>query len=250
MDYLYDKTFEGLLTCIHHHYYNEKATGIFPMDVYQPNIFNGSTDVITDEKKASIVYEAIEKKISSFDLRRVYKTFLSTIPEKENKILNYVRLGFKIGPKIGSLHGNPIVFEVQSAEKKVGFEVHRLMGLVRFDVLKSRSLEASEILYAEIEPDHDVAELLATHFSDRFAYEPFIIHDSKRNKALIAKGGDWYISQFTKEDLSYFTRDTRDFPKLWKIYFDTIAIKERTNPKCQKRCMPSRYWKNLTEFNA
>ena len=27
-DYLYDGTFEGILTCIYHHYYTDKATGI------------------------------------------------------------------------------------------------------------------------------------------------------------------------------------------------------------------------------
>ena len=29
IDYLYDGTFEGLLTCIYENYYTEKASGIF-----------------------------------------------------------------------------------------------------------------------------------------------------------------------------------------------------------------------------
>lgn len=248
MDYLYDDTFEGLLTCIYSHYYMEKATGIYSAASYQPSMLQGSLTVETEELKASKVYEAIENKISSLDLKRVYRTYLSAVPEKENKILNYVRLGFKVGPKLGSLHSNPIVFEVQKAEKKVSAEVHRLLGLVRFDVWTHRMESEAEILYAKIEPDHDVSELLAPHFSDRFAYQPFIIHDLSRHKALIAKGGDWYISSFTEEDMGEFKRDEMDFPLLWRTYFDTIAIKERTNPKCQKRCMPARYWKNLTEF--
>ena len=38
-----------------------------------------------------------------------------------------------------------------------------------------------------------------------------------------------------------------EFEDLWKNYFVSITIKERANPKLQKRMMPKRYWKNLTE---
>jgi probable DNA metabolism protein len=40
----------------------------------------------------------------------------------------------------------------------------------------------------------------------------------------------------------------KEYQDLWKKYFETIAIKERTNPRCQKNFMPVRYWKNLTEL--
>ena len=42
--------------------------------------------------------------------------------------------------------------------------------------------------------------------------------------------------------------DERQYQKLWKQYFETIAIRERTNPRCQKTLMPVRYWKHLTEM--
>ena len=32
---------------------------------------------------------------------------------------------------------------------------------------------------------------------------------------------------------------------LWRLYFQTIAIRERTNPRCQKNFMPSRYPFNM-----
>lgn len=35
---------------------------------------------------------------------------------------------------------------------------------------------------------------------------------------------------------------------LWKRFYDTIAIKERLNPKCRMTQMPQRYWKTMTEF--
>ncbi len=245
IDYIYDDTFEGLLTCIHHNYYKEKASGIYSNQRYQSNLFQDCEEVITDEDKAMIVYQAIESKISSMDLRRVYRTFLSSVGEKENMILEYVKLGFKVGHTISALHSNPFVFQVQQTDRKVIAEVHRLLGLIRFDLLTSAE---EEILYSSIEPDHDVCELLAPHFSDRFYYDPFIIHDTGRSKALIANAGNWYISQFTEKDLEGYDKDLSDFPGLWKSYFENIAIRERINPKCQKRCMPVRYWKNLTEM--
>lgn len=135
MDYLYDGTFEGLLTCIHHHYYTDKATGIYTKDEYQPSLLNGYMEVETDEMKATTVYEAIERKISSYDLKRIYRVFLSCDPEKEIKILRYIVKGFKTGPSISMLHGDPIVFDVQAIEKKIYVETERMLQFVRFSVM-------------------------------------------------------------------------------------------------------------------
>jgi len=159
-------------------------------------------------------------------------------------LLKYIVLGFKYGPGIRLLHGNQIVFDVQQTEKKVTFEANRLAGLVRFTVLKGG------VLYSPIEPDHDVCELLAKHFCDRFKHDPFIIHDKKRSKALIAAGGDFYISDFDTGCLPESEGDENEYRTLWKKYFETIAIRERVNPRCQKNFMPVRYWKNLTEMTC
>ena len=105
-----------------------------------------------------------------------------------------------------------------------------------------------EVLYAPIEPDHDVCELLAEHFCDRFRNDPFIIHDKKRSKALVASAGEWYISEFTEQNLPALSDAESEYRELWKKYFSAIAIKERINPKCQRNFMPVRYWKNLTEM--
>ncbi len=242
VDYLYDGSFEGFLTCIYFHYYEEKAAGIFTSDNYQPSILNSFIEVQSEAEKATKVYDAIEKKISPYDLQRIYRVFLSTVDNREMLLLNYIRLGFKIGSKISLLHGNLYVSPVEKAEKKVTFEVHRLFGLLRFSVLEG------EVLYAVLEPDHDVLEFLAEHFTDRYKNEPFIIHDKKRDKALVSQGGEWFITDFTESNLPRLSKNEQEYRALWKKYFETIAIKERTNPKCQKNFMPVRYWKHLTEI--
>lgn len=244
IDYLYDGTFEGILTCIYHHYYTEKASGIFHRDSYQSTLLGGYMEVETDQMKAVTVYEAIERKISSYDLRRIYKAYLSNDPDKETKILRYIVLGFREGAKISMLHGNQTVFDIQSIEKKIEVEKERMLQFVRFSVMENN------VLYARIEPDNDVVELIAGHFCDRFKNEPFIIHDVKRSKALIAYRKKWYISQFDDEDIPELSADENDYRRLWKNYFENIAIRERTNPRCQKNFMPVRYWKHLTEVNS
>ena len=241
-DYLYDGTFEGFLSCVYAHYYVEKADGIYQKESYQPNLIIKAHEVKTDESKAHKVYEAIERRISPYDLRRIYKVFLSGAPGKENALLKYIVFGFRNGSKIRLLHGNPIVFEVQQIEKKVNHEIHRLSGLIRFTEL------LGGVLYSPIEPDHDVCEFLAGHFCDRFRNEPFIIHDIMRSKALIARRGDFYISEFTSQNLPGPAYSEGEYQKLWKKYFEAIAIRERINPRCQKNFMPVRYWKNLTEM--
>lgn len=241
-DYLYDGSFEGFLTCIYFHYYEEKATGIFTSVNYQPSMLNSFLEVKTDIEKSTKVYDAINKKISSYDLQRIYRVFLSSVENKEMLLLNYIRLGFKKGSKLSLLHGNPYVSPVEKAEKKVTNEVHRLLGLIRFSVLEG------EILYAMLEPDHDILEFLAKHFTDRYKNDPFIIHDKKRDKALISYERQWYISNFTNDNIPIFSKNEEEYRSLWKKYFQTIAIKERTNPKCQKNFMPIRYWQHLTEI--
>ena len=35
---------------------------------------------------------------------------------------------------------------------------------------------------------------------------------------------------------------------LWKRFYDSIAIKERENPRLRMNNMPKRYWNTMTEF--
>ncbi|GAB1476396.1 TIGR03915 family putative DNA repair protein [Bacillota bacterium] len=263
MDYLYDGSFEGFLCCIYMNYYAEKAWGIYPRSEYQHAIMRPYKLVETDEIRARKVYEAIESKISNQALKKVYHVFLSNKEDKENIALSYIKLGFKLGAGVDSYHSNPTVFEVQRTSQKVSFEVHRLTGLLRFSVLcegpaafnaagslsdTALSRSSRELLYGKIEPDHDVLELLGGHFSDRFKGDPFVIHDAKRKKALFCAYGQWYIAPIDENCLPDLSEKEKAYRQMWKMYFDTIAIKERTNPACQKRLMPVRYWKNLTEM--
>lgn len=241
-DYIYDGTFDGFLNCVYHHYYTEHANGIFTKDRYQANLLCGYTEVETDVEKADRVYRAIEEKISDYDLRCVYRAFLSSIPNKEIIILKYIVYGFCKGRQVSSLHADSIVNDFQAILKKVSAEAERMLQFVRFSVMEGN------ILYAEVEPEHDVLELIHTHFCDRFRNEPFIIRDVGRDKAMIAYQRHWYISAFDDGMVPVLSGEEEEYRRLWKTFFDNIAIKERKNPRCQRQFMPQRYWKHLTEM--
>lgn len=110
-----------------------------------------------------------------------------------------------------------------------------------------KRLPHREVLYAQIEPQNDLLELMADHFLERYRSDPFIIHDIQREKALFAGGGQWYIASLPADIAVRLSQGELMYRTLWKSYFDTIAIKERTNPRCQKNFMPMRYWNHLTE---
>jgi probable DNA metabolism protein len=241
MDYLYDESFDGLLTCIYHSYYSNRATGIYPQKTYQYSLINPYETVRTEPDLAAKVYSAIENKISHEALKHIYYVFLSNHPAKENFIHNYLRLGFKEGPSINLAHTHPEVLPILKLSHKVSFEVHRFEGLLRF-------ADTGNFLYAVLEPDHNIIILLADFFADRLKQEHFIIHDKKRNLAVIYNTQEWLLTEFYFHSELKLTEEEAFYQELWPKYFKQIGIKNRTNLKLQSHFVPHRYRQNLPEF--
>ncbi|UWG97702.1 TIGR03915 family putative DNA repair protein [Dehalobacter sp. DCM] len=243
IDYLYDGSFDGLLTAVYASYYEEKAQGIFPQAAYQNNFFVPSRTVETDLVKAEKVYHAIERKISDLSLKHIFYTYLSNEANKETKILNYLQLGFKLGRQIDDLHAQPEVLPIRQTARKVSFEAERFLGLLRFK-------DTGSFLYAVLEPDHHILILLADHFADRLAQERFIIHDRKRGLAVVSNCQDWYITDFPEEIGFTYSEQEKDYQELWRLYFSQISIENRKNKKLQTQFVPHRYRRHLTEFTT
>lgn len=251
MDYLYDGSFDGFLTCIYHNYYQEKADGIYYRELYQPSLVNKNCVVTTNAELAARVYKAIEKKLSSRSLRYIYYVFLSSAPDKENIILNYLRLGFRMGAKIDAYHTHPDVRPFHIIARKVFREAHRFLGLLRF-------IDNGKFLHAKLAPDHNILPLLADHFAERLKNERWIIEDNRRNLAVIydgervsrqnAQGRQWYLICLVHE-LEYNLPEEDPYQELWKLYFNKISIESRKNPRLQTQFVPKRYRSNLVEFD-
>ncbi len=241
MDYLYDGTFEGLLTCIYFHYKEENATGIYNASSYQQSIVNEYKIIKTDETKAGTVSNAINNKISREAYINVFYCFLSDIENKENIILEFLVFAFKYGKNTMNFFSHEKVLPINEAYIKVSREEHKFLGILRFS-------DIGGILYSRFSPDNDILILITDHFADRYKYEKFIIHDEKRKKAVIYSEEAWEIKENVIIENPEYSRDEKILQSLWKQYFNDLAIKERTNINLQFQFVPSRYRKNMAEF--
>ncbi len=240
--YIYDGSFEGLLTSIYEAYYSSiKPDDIVSKEMYIENFIVEKKYIKTDIEKSQRVYEAIEMKISTESLKRVFYAYLSEIPNSEMMVLRYLQLGFKMGRDLDLNLSNDHVLNIDNIYKKVGTERHRVVGLLRFRKV------TSDILYAQIEPDHNVIALVAPHFKARLSAENFIIHDIKREIAIFYNKSEWVVRDIERIEPFLVKDIEEDYEDLWKVYFNAISIERKTNIKLQKRNMPMRYWKHLTE---
>lgn len=239
--YIYDGSFEGLLTAIYHAFYAEiKPDEIKSSDDYRENFLMAKIDIKTDLDKSQRVYQAIEDKISYNSLKKVFYAYLSELPDSEMKIFRYLQIGFKLGADVDLNLANEDVLNIHNINKKVAKERHRLIGLLRFKRVK-------DILYAQVEPDHNVIALMAPHFQARLREENFIIHDLKRELMVFYNKKEWLIKDSLTADLSLEPDQQGYYEELWKVYFKAISIERKANIKLQKKNMPMRYWKHLTE---
>jgi probable DNA metabolism protein len=241
VDYLYDGTFEGLMTCIYHHYKKERAAGIYEMSNYQQSLAYPSEIVETDILKAKTVSDAINSKISKEAYISVYYCYLSNDANKENIILEFLIFAFKYGKNTMNFYTHEKVLPVNEIYKRVAREEHRVLGILRFS-------DIGGILYAKYSPDNDISVLLADHFADRYKYEKFIIFDEKKKKAVVYADNVWEIKENINIDNVEFSSNEDMIHRLWKQYFTDLAIKERKNIKLQFQFAPARYRKNMTEF--
>jgi probable DNA metabolism protein len=240
--YIYDGTWDCFLTAIHHYYYDRQAvTNIESALSYNQNLIDEYRIIPADKTKAKAVEQAIYNKISLESLDNIQRCFFSELQGREMWILKYIRLGFKIGLKIDSMLGDQTVLNVLVPARKVGIECHRLLGLLRFELLENN------IYYAKIHPDHNIITFISPHFKERFADQNWIIHDTKRNLASLYNTKRMIISYMDLTSIPELHSEEMRFQDLWKNYFKHIAIKSRYNPKLQKSFIPKRYWKNLTE---
>jgi len=243
MDYIYDGTFEGLLSAVYDGYYNDVPPNrIMTQSKYQHEIGTSFYEVKTDSEKFEKVYSSIDKKIGSEPLLKIYYSFLSEDINAGTLIFNYVKFGFKVGNKILLHLTDDTVMNIETLSRRVSFERHRLLGLLRFHRLNSG------VFYAPISPQYNVTQLLAPHFTNRLPTQNWVIHDTSRKIAAFYdyQDKDWYISEFDTNQYTLMAEDNYHH-ELWKTFFNTIAIKERKNHNLQRQFMPKMYWKYLVE---
>lgn len=243
--YLYDGTFINLLSLINKLIDDKvKPFNIKSELSYEFNLIDETYKM--DIKNDNKCFSQIINKISFDAFKMLYYVFLSTDENKELIIYYFILNGYKYGKRIIYLRNLKCVTKVLKISKYVSRENHRLKGFVRFKEYQNN------FLYATISPTNNVLELLASHFAKRLNTCPWIINDTSRGICAINKDNKIYIIENNNIDISKFeiSDNQQDFETLWKTFFETVAIKERTNRRCQMNFMPKKYWKNIIEMEG
>lgn len=239
---IYDGSFDGLLTALYEIFVEgEEGEELTAGKDYQPDLFSAMRTIATHAGRAAAMADTIRKKISPKALRHAYYACSTEKKDAGTMIYRYLKKGFALGKAVDSHLLDPDVAPVHALSKKVGRELHRLLGLTRFRLLEGG------VLYAPLEPDYDILALLAPHFSLRLPRENWIIHDVKRGKAALYNKKRWVVTDLNRQGRLPLAREEEEMQSLWKNYFVKIAIEERKNPRLQAGNMPKKYWKYLIE---
>ncbi len=249
--FIYDQTFEGLLTAINDAIdLNIKPDKIISTKFFQDDLFATKYDIVTDSDKFDKIWNQVKEKSNEQNCQRIFKAYLSEISDIEMIIYNYIKLIIETSYNVEVNFSEDSVIKINNIQKKVGREAQRVLMFVRFQ----RTID--DIYYASFDPKYNVIPLTVAHFRNRFADQKWIIFDTRR------KFGYYYdlkdVREITigkqkinfksgKVDNDVLHVSEKLFQKLWKGYYDTINIKERKNIKVHIQFLPKRFWKYLPE---
>ena len=162
--------------------------------------------------------------------------------------------------KAATDRGDPDVLKILKIAAKVGHEIHRLMGLLRF------SPNGEGVYIAHCSPDYFILPALAEHFTLRFNKTPWAIIDEKRglclcrdrNQPAKIKAKIYPLSELPE----FIDKDVHDihvhneqnsgkvhWEDLWRLYHRSVTNEGKKNLRLQRQFMPERYHKYLTELH-
>ncbi len=248
--YSYDGTFPGLLSIIFQAY-DRKA---WPEAIIRPNqsglLFGETLSIETNEVNATRVWDGIKRVGGELTCEQLFHAYLSLDDSIEMVILDYCKELFIQKVSIATNFANIAVLKVSQMEKRVLREAQRMIMFIRFEQA------ADGTWFAPISPNYDVLPLITGHFRLRFADQPWLIYDTRRGYGFFFDTNK--LEQITIDNPAFNVisgqlnteathPDEDKWQEMWKTYFKQIAIRERTNLKCQQNFMPKRFWKYLTE---
>jgi probable DNA metabolism protein len=239
--YSYDGSFEGLLCCVFESLEKREVPAEILLKDAPQGVLFPVKNIITDIHKYDRVLSAVTDKISFSALDFARHAFLTCLPQKERYILLFLRLGFQYGASVMDMLTDEVVNTLFKAVKHLKRESHLLKGFIRFSV-------NSNVLTAEIEPKNYVLPLLSRHFCGRYPEEHFLIYDRTHGMALVYRPYQSKIIPIEDFLLSEPDPEEQAYREMWQLFYNSIEVEGRHNPKCRISHMPKRYWKYMTEF--
>lgn len=248
--FFYDKSFEGLLTCLFEAYrLKQYPSQLLAVGDVAPLFCESSYTIVTDKEKASRVWKKLQTKLSKRAINLIVYGWLSEQTDSDKLLFDVIKKWVDSTSNIEANFADNDILNLYQLAKKVSRERHHLVQFVRFQKT------VDDIYFAVINPIYNALPLVINHFKYRFADQQWIIYDITRHY------GFYYnlhkVEEITLDINSYLTdgklnkdalADNEElFQTLWQKYFKALTIKERLNLKLQKQYMPKRFWKYLIE---
>lgn len=235
----YDGSFDGFLCCVFESFVHKEFPITFCGDEDCCSLYEVRF-VATSPEHARRVYRSIAGRSGAAgDIVR--RGFLTCLPDKEQHLYAFISQLYRQGPAFIRNSADPVYHPIARAIRHLNGECEKLRGFVRFS-------DYGGVLGAEIEPKNRVLPLLRGHFCARYGSESFFLYDRTHKELLAYAKGISRIVPVDSLRLSAPGREELHFRHLWKCFFDTVAIEERRNPRCQQSFVPLRYRGTMTEF--
>lgn len=249
--YIYSckRGWEEILTCIYEAWTSKRGHENIRL-VFEPieqySMFDEYIHVDADEVKADKVISAIRSKISPYVYHKLAYASMAYEEDVMDVIYHVLILGFAYGPEVLNMVAYKDVMRFGEISKRLEREVNRFQEIIRFH-------ESGKGVYvAHIEPKSPLVVALGPIFQDRMPSEHFVIVDDVYKEAVIhPKDGECILKKLSDEEYTNLlqTEAKNDsYTDLWKVFFDTIAIKERENARCQRNHFPIWARKHAVEF--
>lgn len=244
-----EREYEAMLTCIYVAWASGKGQKNIRLELEpcgQSSILDEYTHVDADPVLANKVIDAVNRKISP----RYYEEIAYCSMAYEDDVLDIMYrmmlMGFTYGDSALEMVKYGAVMRYKEISKRLGREINRFQEIIRFH-------EINEQLYiAHIEPKSRIILALGPIFQDRMPSENWMIVDDVNKEAVVhVKNENFYHRRLSDEEmirLSLTEKENDEYTDLWKTFFETIAIKERTNPVCQRTLFPIWARKHAVEF--
>lgn len=263
--YVCTGNFEGILSGVYHAWTDGKEQEDVRLEIhsqcFQREMFAEYVAIEAEEEACRKVLAAVKKKLSRQVYEWVYIASLSCDKSRADKIYRFLAAAFQVGPGITDMLQRSEVYGIFELCRSVRNENHYLIEFIHF------SQGPGGVLIGRTGPKNDVIAMTACHFADRMPGENWMIYDEPRKKAVVHRAGaGWFVIGLSGKDcggageafsevkaLSAFLegRETgEDYGRLWKAFFDSVAVRERENPRCQRNRLPLRYRPYMTEFSS
>lgn len=249
--YVFDGSFQGLLTAVFEVFARKQdVVKLMQENRFEPGFFDTSVRISTEPNKAERVWLGLQKKIGIEGQRQFYKAFLAEQPDVLQHLFRYAQYVFRNPDGCAENYGNDDVLAMSQAAQKVHREKHRMEAFVRF------KKHQNGLFMATIYPDFNVLPLICQHFKDRYADQPWVIYDERRDYGIYYDGTtvcEVILASkpkaLTEQDILETGLDGHEqlYTTLWSDYFRSTNIAERRNKKLHLQHVPKRYWRYLTE---